>query len=85
MYITWLRWQLGALKCNKARRTGLFPGTVVALGEVHPVGCTGFVFGERNIFKHWFYPIHALWGREEGLGPEPKAGSRQGLSLQGLQ
>lgn len=31
---------------------------------------------QGNIFKHWPYPIHALWGRRGGLGPEPKAGSR---------
>lgn len=65
MYITWLHWQLGALKCNKARRTGLFPGTVVALGEV---GCTAFVFGGKKYLQALALPHPCPMGERRGAG-----------------
>lgn len=70
MYITVAVLGLGALECNKARRTGLFPGTVVPLGEVHPstVGCVGFVFGGRKHLQALALPHPCPVREKRGAG-----------------
>lgn len=85
MYITWLRWCLGALECNKARRTGLFPGAVVPLGKVHPstVRRVGFVFGGRKaLASTGFSPSVPCGGKDGGWGQSLRLAADRGSACE---
>lgn len=85
MYITWPCWRMGALECNKARRTGLFPGTVFPAEKMHPsrAGWGGFVFGGRKCLPVTALPsVCTPWGEEGGQGRTLKLACGGGLACE---
>lgn len=82
---------MGVLECNKVRRTGLFPGAVVAMEKMNPstAGRGGLCLGKEAASADSFTPSTPVVGRGEGLwlglGPGPEAGTWWRLGLQGLQ